>query len=476
MKQFIPSKQVIGVAGSILVLLLPRMSFAQCTQILSPGANLALAIASAAAGSTICLNSGNYGTVTLGTFTKNPPVIVKSVSAPGASMGLLAQNGANGVTFDGIDFSNNGANISGSSTKNITIKNSGFGASQLLILTTNFNSNNILIDHNTFGAFNADGGYEGRLQITWGGGAPGPTPSGVVVTNNTFGPGGCSDGIQIGARGVVIGPGNIFTDITQSQSCTDLYAPAGPPHVDAIQGYGQGYTSVTGNYFVNNTVDLGFYDGGTSEVFTNNVIVHTSNSQSGQMGTIANGIFRHNTLKGATITFAGKPENGPSTNLLLQDNIFLGSGGVNLAQNGTPACTNCSVTHNLFQTSGIASGTNNITGLPTFVGGASPATWAGWQLTSGSLGFGAGSDGKDMGVEYGTSSSIARPQRFEPNAGGLHVSSYTVYDVKGQKVGTFSDKEFHAGRVKRLSKSGVYVWRISGGAFPARAGKFQIVR
>lgn len=366
-----------------------ELANAACSQTLSPGAAVASTIASAAAGSTICLNPGSYGSVTLGSFTKSPPVIVQSVTALGASMGLRAQNGANGVTFDGIDFSSGGGTISGSSTKNITIKNSAFGANQLVILTTNFNNNNILIDHNTFGAYFASG-YEGRLHITWGAGAPGSTPSGVTVSNNTFGPGGCSDGIQIGARNVMVGPGNIFTGIVQG-SCA--------AHVDAIQGYGQGYTTVTGNYFVNNSVDLGFYDGGTSEVFTNNVIENaSSNGVSVQCGTISDPLFEHNTLKNSTANFNGKPENGPSTNLVLRNNIFLGSSRVNLTQNGTPACTNCTVTTNLFQTSTIASGSNNLIGLPTFVGGTSPNTWAAYQLASGSLGKNAGSDGKDMGI------------------------------------------------------------------------------
>ncbi len=60
-------------------------------------------------------------------------------------MSLRAQSGANGVTFDSINFSSGGGTISNSATKNMTIKNSAFGTAQLLILTTNFNNNNILI-------------------------------------------------------------------------------------------------------------------------------------------------------------------------------------------------------------------------------------------------------------------------------------------------------------------------------------------
>ena len=375
-----------------------RAQVQSCSQTLNAGDNVASAVSSASSGSTICLNSGNYGTVTLGSFTKNPPVTVRSVSGQGAALRLRAQNGANGVTFDNITF-NGDSTISGSSTKNVTIQNSNFGTNQLDIATNNFNENNILIDHNTFGAYNADA-CEGRLCIHWGGG-PGSVPAGVVVTNNTFGPGGCSDGIQIGSYGVVVGPGNVFTGMVQS-GCTQ--------HVDAIQGYGQSHTTVTGNYFINNSVDLGFYDGGNAEVFTHNVIQHSSSTgSSGQLGTIRNPIFQHNTVKNATISFNGKPENGPSSNLLMQDNIFIGSSKVSLSQNGTPACTNCTVTHNLFDSSGNASGTNNIIGAPTFLGGTSPSTWAGYQLATGSLGKNSASDGLDMGTTYYGQGGISQP-------------------------------------------------------------------
>jgi hypothetical protein len=390
-----PKAVLILLTCSAFLLGVPRLSFAQaCSQTLSAGANLASAISSAAAGSTICLNSGSYGTVTLGTFTKSPRVTVRAVTPLGPTMRLQATNGANGVTFDGMTFTGGSTDISGSTTRNLTIQNSAFGTNQLDISTVNFNNNNILIDHNTFGAYNATG-CEGRLCVHWGNG-PGSVPAGVVITNNTFGPGGCSDGIQIGSYGVVVGPGNVFTGVVQGSCAT---------HVDAIQGYGQSHTRVDGNYFVDNSVDLGFYDGGTAEVWTNNVFQHSSsNGQAVQLGTIADPIFQHNTVKNATINVNGKPANGPSTNLLLKDNIFIGSSSVNLTQNGTPACTGCTVTHNLFATSGIASGTNNIIGAPTFVGGGSPATWAGYQLAVGSLGKNAGTDGLDMGItNYGTS-------------------------------------------------------------------------
>lgn len=388
----------------LAMLSLADLAGAACDQTLSVGANVASAISSAAAGSTICLNSGAYGTVTLGTFTKNPRVTVQAVTPLGPTIGISIQSAANGVTFDGLTISG-GIWMAGSGNKNITIKNSAFGTAQFVIQAGGFNNNNILVEANTFGAFNADGGYEGRMQVV----GEYTNMTGITIAGNTFGPGGCSDGVQISGRGVTVS-GNIFTNILQSQTCTDLYAPAGPPHVDALQGYGNSITTVTNNHFVNNSVDLGFYDGGESEVFTNNVFEHSSaNGVAVQCGSISDPLFEHNTVRNATINFNGKPENGPTTNLLLRNNLFINSSGVNLLQNGDPACTSCVVTDNQFQSGG--SGSNQLSGAPTFVSGSPPATWAGYRLTTGSIGYQAGTDGQDMGTTYygaesGSSSSV----------------------------------------------------------------------
>lgn len=365
------------------LLLVPRATSAQsCSQTLSAGANLASAIASAAAGSTICLNSGNYGTVDLGTFTKNPRVTVRAVTRLGASLRLEANNGANGVIFDGLAFGDSG--ISGSTTKNITIQNSSFGTNQLDISTINFNNNNILIDRNTFGAHNASS-CEGRLCVHWGNG-PGSTPAGVVITNNTFGPGGCSDGVQTGSNGVVVGPGNSFTGIVQG-SCSQ--------HVDAIQAYGSAKTVINGNYFVDNTIHIGMYDGGSNETITNNVFVR-GNGRPLQVNSVGM-VLRHNTFFNTDeFSLGAKPGETPSTNWTVSDNIWvnaqLGYFG------GQAVCVNCSYSNNLIDAqSSVVNSTNTISGSPTFVGGSNPTTWAGFQLAAGSLGKNRATDGSDVG-------------------------------------------------------------------------------
>ena len=58
-----------------------------CTQTLSVGANVASAVSSASNGSTICLNSGNYGTVNFSNIARSDYVTVRSTSGVGATIG-----------------------------------------------------------------------------------------------------------------------------------------------------------------------------------------------------------------------------------------------------------------------------------------------------------------------------------------------------------------------------------------------------
>ena len=87
--------------------------------------------------------------------------------------------------------------------------------------------------------------YEGRFEVVQ---SPlGSQPVGVAVTNSRFSGGGESDGVQIGAYGVQVGPGNTFTDLQQGNAAR---------HVDAIQLYGASHTTIVGNFFRHNSEDI----------------------------------------------------------------------------------------------------------------------------------------------------------------------------------------------------------------------------
>ncbi|MGZ3743127.1 MAG: hypothetical protein ACXVBQ_04640 [Pseudobdellovibrionaceae bacterium] len=374
-----------------------EMSRAACDLTLNPGDNVASAAAAAAAGSTICLNPGNYGSQTFSSGTKSPPVIVKSVSGQTAAMSLTINNTANGYTFDSLIITGS-SQVSGSAAgpKNITISRSSFGTNPLAIYTNNFNNNNILIDQNTFGAYNASSGEEGRLYIGWHGG-PGPYVAGVVVTNNKFGPGGCSDGIQLGGNGAIIGPGNEFTGIVQG-NCT--------AHVDAIQGYGDINSTITGNYIHDVSVCLGWYDRSDNVRVTNNILTATGNSVDNcvtDLLSCVNVVFDHNTMFGkysAGLRLGPGNQSGDTTGTFT-NNIFDSSTEGNIGS----TCATCTFSNNLANST--IRGTNNVIGVPSYLGGTLPSTWAGFQLAPNSLGHNAGSDGKDLGINYyGTNASV----------------------------------------------------------------------
>src|SRR5262245_34471635 len=81
----------------------PASSSAQsCSMTLNPGANVASTIASAAAGSTICLNSGSYGAVRVSNVTKATRVTIRSTTGTGASFTDLSIAAVNGLTFSNL--------------------------------------------------------------------------------------------------------------------------------------------------------------------------------------------------------------------------------------------------------------------------------------------------------------------------------------------------------------------------------------
>ena len=63
-------------------------------------------------------------------------------------------------------------------------------------------------------------------------------------------------------------------------------------------------------------------------------------------------------------------------------------------------CVSCPVSYNLFDSSGRATGTNTVSGMPSFTGGANPTTYAGYALAAGSPGKANASDGIDRGVRF----------------------------------------------------------------------------
>jgi hypothetical protein len=370
-------------------------SYAQCDQTLSPGANVAAAVSSVASGGTLCLEAGSYPAFNA-SITKSSMTTI--VAAPGLSQSQVTIASVNVGTSQYLQFATmtiGGATVGTSSAAALHIHFVGirFTGSVCINNPTNV-SQDTLVDSSTF-ANVGTGCTEGRLGVT-GNNNSHSVSSGIVISNNVFGPGGCSDGVQIigGARDVQI-LNNEFTGIKQG-SCT--------AHADPIQFYGADAPVVTGNYFHGNSTGIMSAGcNGRSGTYTNNVFVTDGEYPDQIVQTGPNGgTYSHNTFgNGARMRFGDPNGCGLVTNVTLMNNIV--TGGLSLT-NGQSTSTFV-IGYNM----GF-SGPNAISGTPTFVGGSLPSTWAGWRLAAGSAGKNAGSDGLDIGSNvFGQSTSAPAP-------------------------------------------------------------------
>ncbi|MEZ0392012.1 MAG: hypothetical protein ACAH59_07355, partial [Pseudobdellovibrionaceae bacterium] len=443
-------KNLKTVFGFFIGLLAAQWSQAACDQTLNPGANVATAISNAAAGSTICLNAGSYGMADVYRIVKSADVTVQSVSGRTASLAPRI-NQSNHIKFQNLTLTNLeiDTNQQGG-TKNITVLNNTFTGQAVVNVGNNSNAN-ILFEGNTFDGISVCADcFEGRLEVI---ASPWTSQSsGVTILRNHFGNRGESDGIQIGAAGVVI-DGNIFDGIQQGS-----YGR----HVDALQLYGSSHTTIINNYFANGTTYIMAPDGGESEIIKNNVFVGTPEYYwKIQLGSHDNDVFTHNTVINAGVSIDKKVGNSPSTNAIVQNNILIAGGGFKTTDSaGAESCTNCTFSYNLFQSG--ARGTNNIIGVPTFVGGANPSSWSGYQLASSSLGYKAGNDGQDMGTNYYGSGSVTPPPPPPPvlvAPTNLRVVSLAYNQVKVQWDSSSSSQSGFI--VNRKAGSGSYAQAAS---------------
>ena len=333
----------------------------------------------AQAGDVIVLAPGDYGSFRGG--SKAGMVTLRPAADAAVTMSARFTPASN-ITLQGMTLT--GLDIIGSS-KNLVIRSNRFTGQADLNMSNNSNAG-IVLEGNSFDGISVCGNCpEGRLQISAN--PRGSTPVGVTVRYNHFGGGGESDGIQIGARGAVIGPGNVFEGIKQGGY---------DRHVDAIQLYGQEATTIIGNYFRDNTAALMAPDGGNGEVVVHNVFDSPNSTNAVQMGSFKNATFAHNTVIGTAVAVGSKGGESASSDFVLRDNVL--TSGARLRTTDGSGCDNCTIDHNLFS-SGGASGSNAIVAKPSFQGGASPTTYSGWQLAAGSPGKGSASDGKDRGID-----------------------------------------------------------------------------
>jgi hypothetical protein len=361
-----------------------QISFAACDMTLSSGANVASAVTNVASGGTVCLSAGSYPAFGSSVVKSSMTTITP---APGVTQSQVTLGSANVGTSQNLQFENmtiGGGSVGTGSSPGLHIHFVGIKFTGPLCINNPTNINqDTLVDSSTFAGLGTSC-TEGRLGVN-GNNVSHSVPSGIVISNNVFGPGGCSDGIQIvgGANGVQM-LNNEFVGIKQG-SCD-------PVHADPIQFYGAIAPVVTGNYFHGNSTGIMSAGcNGSNGTYTNNVFVTDGEYPDQIVQTGPNGgTYDHNTFgNGAKIRFGDPNHCGLVTNVTLTNNIM--SGGLDLTEGqGT---STFKISYNIG-----TGGANAISGTPTYVGGSLPSTWTGWQLASGSVGKGAASDGKDVGA------------------------------------------------------------------------------
>ncbi|HEY2631541.1 MAG TPA: hypothetical protein VGI26_04100 [Solirubrobacteraceae bacterium] len=357
------------------------------------GSGLSTAIKNAAAGSTICLNAGNYGEVSV-TVSKSSMVTVKpaaGVSQSQAVLGYANVTTSSNITFEGLTIA--GGNTGGSSAPATHIHwVSDTFTSGLCILTPTSANIDILVEGSTFfniGEGKGGCGNEGRLEVNGENKGVSGT-NGVVISHSTFGRNGCTDGVNItgGGSGTVIGPGDVFENMKEG-SCA--------AHVDPIQFYGAQGTTVTGDYFHGNSDGIMSPDGNGSPMTVTNDVFDTDGEYPWQIviGGGSHDVISHDTFGHGAMVRIGHVNVGASSSETISNNVI--TGGLDLSEG--QSTSGFTMVDNL--TEGQAIGTGGIVGKPTYAGGGSePSTWAGWALTSGSLGHLGASDGTNVGSGY----------------------------------------------------------------------------
>ena len=210
-----------------------------------------------------------------------------------------------------------------------------------------------------------------------------PDPSTTQVDYNLFRDMG-ADGIDAWNSTII---GNDFIDVTGSN-------PNDPRHTDAIQ------FGTPGNVMKGNFVDapctqgIAAYDGTTGNVIEDNVIAGCSIHSLVTAGDNPASLIAHNTVIGAGGLECGSKTGSPPSTTQIRDNIL--QQGINW---GGVQCTPSVDSHNMsWPAFGQIHSSSDFIGVPQFVGGSDPTTYAGYGLATGSPGKGRASDGGDVGA------------------------------------------------------------------------------
>lgn len=345
-------------------------------------------------GTVMCLASGDYNYSNgngIDLYGVGPSSTVTLEPAPGATveLGTLDYNGVSNITVTGFTGSSVSAGVQmvpagdGNNTHD-SVTYDAMPNNGVFVQNAPANSNT-LIAHDTFDGY-ASSGESSRLNIE----ATSPDcPDGVTVENNQIS-GGESDGID--TSGESCGTQILHNDISNivESNCNGI-------HCDAYQDNGGGEQNVFEGNYMHNVSDCGLFDDGTTGLtYSDNVCTGLSDSLYAiQFGGGVDMTMTHNTFATTEPIEYGNDHNGnPSSNFTFTGNATMD--GVPSLNPGQPA-PGLTEDYNLLS-GGSGAGAHDISGSPTFSGGSSPSSFAGFALASGSLGYGMDA-GTSMGVD-----------------------------------------------------------------------------
>jgi hypothetical protein len=381
----------------LFLLIVTHFAFSQCTQTFAPsnvgttpypGSNVNTAVRNGNGNTVLCFSSGTYSEIDL--YGAHPSGMVTLEPAAGSTvnMGLFNLNGVSNVTITGFSGSSSShglyVQVAGQgNNSNITFSHNAMTTNGVNISNNALANANILIDSNTFIGFTSSG-ESSRVNIV----SDNACPNGITVSNNLMS-GGQSDGIDISGN-------SCQTQIINNEITGIIESNCGGIHCDGFQDNGGGNgTVLSGNYFHNNSDCFLLDDSSSNYVIKNNVCTTSSDSsfwmQFGGAQTIT---LDHNTIASTVGAQYGNDHNGnPSSNVTFTNNIFYSQPQDNAGQ---PVSGAFLQDYNLCRSGCV--GPHSLNGQPTFVGGNSPTTYAGFALTSTSVGHNAGRDGMDIGM------------------------------------------------------------------------------
>ena len=393
-----------------------------------PGANVQTALASAPAGTVICL-SGNVGQIDL--YSDSPAGEVYIEPGPGSTQtnttATFDINGANGGDDITVENMTSGGLIhcadgpSGCSIAHDDVLNTIESDSVFLVEDPEANSGiNILRNTSTANTDVSGQGVWGVLATYTQ-----QCPDGVTIAHNVVNAT-AGDGIDSNNDCGTQIDSNVIENVTQTAADNPFGVECGE-HCDGWQDNGGSNEDVLdGNLFYNDTdcfADLPSND--TYNVtFTNNVCADSA-ADSGYWAQFVADVmtFNHNTVTSTVGCQTGNSAGGDSfTSPTFTNNIEASACTQNKGQSVSGTVVE---DYNLCPPGGTwiscNNGSHDIVGSPTFVGGADPGTnWTGYQLAASSPGHDAASDGTDMGVSpsYFSVGTMTSPSGKLPGVGG----------------------------------------------------------